>query len=344
MARKRKLKIPDSVREIANKFSNMACELNMVERPDDEPFFAESYLSEKFDAARAVRLLSDPAPSFYGHKATVYAALCGWMLDPAGEQIILDMVVQTVARLLAEAEKEAAEITGISPIEADMIARYFIAGPQFIEQIYHGIAGMALLDDIASMEANAAEFAEGDRQQYTVLEMMRYCHYWASNPSPNIVPSVNRAVNVMKKLNESKAAEDSGFSSKASIYEHWGGIRETIALNYAANSIIVGDDEDGYIVLLNEIRGGTAEYEKHKKFLGELFGRARFVCDHILKKMPDQSLFEANIAPLREVDAIPFSHGQFKNNELEIAQDERLLKKSALTRLESLKESLEQKS
>jgi hypothetical protein len=282
-----------------------------------------------------VRLLSESTPSFYGHKAATYAAFCGWMLDPNGDKLILDLVALTVARLMAEAEERASEIADTSPLEADMIARYFIAGPQFIEQIYYGIAGMSLLDDIATVEAIRAELAEDSRQQYTVLEMMRFCHYWASNPAPNMVPSVNRAVNAVGTV------KDSYLSSKASIYEFWSGVRETIALNYAASSIIVGDED---VVLLDEILDGTVDYEKHKEFLGELFGRARFVCDHILKKMPDQNLFETNVAPLDSVEAIPFAHFPLTDKELEVAQDEDLLKKSALTRLKSLKKSLGEKS
>jgi len=320
-------KIPDIAKRLTEKLTDMACEANFVERPADEPLFAESYLLDDFDAFRAVQLLADDRPSFYGHKEAVYAAFCGWIIDSTSDGLIYDLVSDTVWRLLGEAEDLAGELPFGTMIEQDIFARYFIAGPQFIEHLYNGIGGIA--GTSASSREEVYDAINSDhRAKVSVLQFMRYCHYWASTPNLNIKPSVRRGINAVKQ----EVDTDNFWASESSIYDVWSVMKHTIALSYAASTIVVADG-----VLSDQWDDGSFDYREQCGFIPLLLGRARYVCDHVLLKMHEPTLYKINAEPLREINPLEFDVFPFEPEELAAATDrdvnkKRLIQKAKATR------------
>ncbi|UHS63457.1 hypothetical protein HRR99_17935 [Agrobacterium vaccinii] len=329
---------PEAAKHLAEKITDLACEMNFVERPDDEPLFAESYLLHGFDSSRAVQLLSDGAPSFYGHKDAVYAAFCGWIFSPPSvggddddnsDGFILDLVAASVMRLLGEAEEIASELPYGSPLNQDILARYFIAGPQFIEQIYNAICGVRLLNEIASEGDIKIAVSEDYRAESTVLQFIRYCHYWSSNPNLKIKPSVRRGINAVKQ----EVDPERFWASEAAIYDVWGKMKHTVALRYAASSIVMDHG-----VLLDEWYDGNFDYKEQSNLVPLLLGRARYVCDHVLAKMHDFEVYAVNVEPLKKVSPIEFDLFRLDKTELASANDKnvnknRLLQKAKATRV-----------
>jgi hypothetical protein len=90
--------------------------------------------------------------------------------------------------------------------------------------------------------------------------------------------------------------------SRASIYAKWAECKDTIAWICAAESIEL---EIG--TLLDTLLRANATFEEHGKLFEKWARRAKFFCEHVLRRMPDKELYEANIRPLRKVAAERFS-------------------------------------
>lgn len=321
----------ESARQLADQLTILACEVNFVERPADEPLFAQSYLLDGFDSSRAIQLLSNDKPSFYGHKEAVYAAFCGWVFAPLSDGFIFDLVTACVVRLLAEAEEIAEEIPDCALIEQDIFARYFIAGPQFIHQIYGAVCGMQTMNEAPSDNEIQLALLEDYAAMASVLQFMRYCHYWASNPKLNIKPSVRRAISAVKEEIENKNL----WASEAAIYDVWSTMKNTIALHYAATTIILGDD-----VLWDQWSDGKFDYREHMEVVPLLLGRARYVCEHVLAKMHDPELYKINLEPLKDIEPIGFDVYPLDTHELRSATDPNVNKNRLVRRVNATKARL----
>lgn len=275
----------------------------LIARPDGEKVFGEMCVL-KFDAPAVIRLLLDPSPSFYGHKEATFAAFLSWVLAPDDETLRLEFIALAIKRLLAKAEEKAAELELSSPLHLDLAARYVIAGPQFIEQIYCSTSGMSLMAEHGSPAVTDIAFDLDRSPINTINKMMVYCHHIADDPG-NGQPSVNRTIEVVGRIPEH------GISSRSAIYAEWAKCKDNIALIYAASSIKRGSGS-----LLDDLLTGDAEYAKYTSYLPEWIGRARYVCEHILVQMPDDQLYQINVKPLRQVDSLPFSPRTFTASEL----------------------------
>ncbi|KQQ38292.1 hypothetical protein ASG19_04345 [Rhizobium sp. Leaf306] len=276
----------------------------LVARPDGEKMFPEMCCT-KFNAEAVLRLLLDPAPSFYGHKEAAFAALLSWTIAPEDDGIRLEFIALAVKRLLAKAEDQAFALDLSSPLHADLAARYLIAGPQFIEQIYAAISGMALLAEHGSPAITEIVF-EVDRVPIgTLNKMMTYSHYLADDQARG-QPSVNRAIEMVGRIGEH------GISSRSAIYGQWAKSKDNIALLYSAASIKIGGN-----TLLDSLISGQINLSKYQRYLQTWIARARYVCEHILRRMPDEQLYLNNVKPLMLVDPHAFPHRDFSTKELQ---------------------------
>ncbi|MDV4155865.1 hypothetical protein [Rhizobium brockwellii] len=290
----------DDLIEQVKLFSESLYVQKLVERPDGERSFGEVSLRDTYRPKDAVALLLDPAPSFFGHKETMFAGFASWVIAPNEAQIRLEFIGLCIKELLAKAEETAQKQFGkTSILLGDLIARYVIAGPQFLEQIYTPFGGMEILSAFGSR--NTAEYFFGDERKsfYTIKKMMASCEYIASNTPADgpVQPSVNKAVAIVRTF------IDPQIMSRASIYARWAECKDTIAWIYAAESIKLKSGS----TLLDALLAANATYSEHGKLLQKWARRAKFFCEHVLRRMPDTDLYDANIRPLRKVEREQFS-------------------------------------
>lgn len=277
----------------------------LVPRPEGEKPYAEMCVL-RFDAGAVIQVLLDPDPSFYGHKEATFAAFLSWVLAPDEEGFRDEFIALAVKRLLAKAEDRAAKLELSSPLHTDLTARYLIAGPQFIDEIYSCTS--PLLPEYGSPLVTEKIFDLDRGPIYTLNKMMAFCHHIADDPNKG-KPSVNRAIEMVGNIREH------GISSRSAIYTQWAKCKDNIALIYAASSIRRGK---GW--LIDDLVAGEIDYSKYIKHFPEWIGRARYVCEHILRQMPDDQLYARNVKPLGQVAAVGFSHPTFAPNELEALQ------------------------
>ncbi|MBX5201024.1 hypothetical protein [Rhizobium sp. NZLR1] len=282
-----------------------------VQRPDDEGFLAEMFAEGgAFNPHKAVTLLLDPQPSYFGHKEAMLAAFSSWVIAPEDEQMQFEFVATSIKNSIKKSEELAQETCeDLSAVEVDMIARYAIAGPQFIENLYFPFTGMHLLAETVVSEASKKDVKAKERRFYTLLRMMDLCHYWSSSGiyASDFGPSVNRAIDVVERFPDRRTVTRSG------IYDAWAEVKGNIALIYAANSVEV----DEGLSLLESFKQGSIDFDRHYPVFDRWMRRARYVCDTILSKMPDLDLYESNIALLLNIDSEPFPHAEFSGRELD---------------------------
>jgi hypothetical protein len=280
-------------------FSECLYEQKLVERPDGERPFHEVSLLDKFRPKDAVALLLDSYPSFFGHKEAVFAGFAGWVIAPSQPLIRFELIGLCIKELLAKAETIALQEFGKSSVLVrDLIARHVIAGPQFIEQVYAAFGGMDMLSDFGSRNTADHLFEEERKSFYTIKKMMASCHYVASSTPADgpIQPSLNKAVAIVRTFIDPKII------SRASIYAKWAECKETIAWICAAESIDLATG-----TLLDALLDANATFANHGKLFERWARRAKFFCEHVLQRMPDRELYDANIYPLRKVEAEQFS-------------------------------------
>ncbi|MGR9061305.1 hypothetical protein ACU8NH_36600 (plasmid) [Rhizobium leguminosarum] len=281
-----------------------------VERPDGEGLLAEMFAEGgEFDPGKAATLLLDTQPSYYGHKEAMFAAFSTWVIAPGDEQMQLEFVASSIKASLRKAEQLAQEFDeNLSPVEADLVARYLIAGPQFIENLYYPFTGMDLLSDYGAPETIETVVEGRERRIYTLVRMMDLCHYWSSVDFEDSVlgPSVNRAIDVVERFPDPDTVTRSG------IYDAWAELKSNIALIYAADSLELDGDES----LLSSLMEGTVDFDRHYQLFHSWMRRARYICDTILSKMPDRVLYTSNVSVLLDVEGEPFPHADFSDAEL----------------------------
>lgn len=285
--------------EKARLFSEDLYTQNLIERPDGELPFYKVSLGDKYRPKDAVALLLDTSPSFFGHKETTFAGFASWVILPNHPGVRLELIGLCIKQLLAKAEAIALEDFGEnSVLMHDLIARHVIAGPQFIEEIYAPFGGMEQLSDFGSRTAADLLFDDERKSFYTIKKMMASCHYVASSTPANgsVQPSVNKAVATVRTFIDPK------IMSRASIYAKWAECKDTIAWICAAESIRLDNG-----TLLDTLLQAGATFEEHGKLFHRWARRARFFCEHVLRRMPDSELYDANIRPLRKVESERFS-------------------------------------
>jgi hypothetical protein len=277
-------------------------------RPAGETPFHTVCLGERFISNHAVKLLLDPEPSYFGHKEATFAGFAGWVIAPNQPNIRLELIALCICELLAKAEALALEEFGEeSLILHDLLARYVYAGPQFLEEIYAAIGGMDQLSELGSRTTADHLFDPEKRNFYTICKMMAACHYVADTTAANetIQPSVNKAVMTVRKFTDSKIV------SRASIYSQWAECRETIAWIYAAESIKL---QPG--TFLEVLLSASASFDEHGNLMAEWAGRAKFFCDHVLRRMPDEDLYQSNLRALRDIPPRRFDCDALSDKEI----------------------------
>ncbi|EJC74363.1 hypothetical protein Rleg10DRAFT_2842 [Rhizobium leguminosarum bv. trifolii WSM2012] len=272
---------------------------NLVARPDNERSFHEVSLGEKYRPQDAIALLLDPSPSFFGHKEATFAGFTSWTMAPTKLDLRRELIGFCIKDLLAKSELSALDEFGErSILMRDLIARHIIAGPQFVEQIYAAYGGMSVLSEFGSRLTLDYIFEDKRKSFYTLTKMMAACHLVADcvpSDGPN-QPSVNKAVVTVRAFIDPK------IMSRASIYATWAECKSTIAWIYAAESLRLKNS-----TLLEVLLNAEATFEEYGEMFGDWARRAKFFCEHVLRRMPDRELYDSNVRPLRKVELQPFS-------------------------------------
>lgn len=300
---------PPTLAEEVQSFTELLYAQRLVPRPRGEKPFYDVGLADDFRVKDAVKLLIDTSPSFYGHKEVMYAAFVSWVVAPSNASVRLELIGLRIKEMLAKAELVALRDFGnCSPVMCDLVARYVVAGPQFIEQIYVPFGGMENLSDLGTRAIADHVFDDQRRSFYTIIKMMAVCEHVAANTplTGKVYPSVNKAVAAVRAFIDPKIL------SRASIYAKWAECRDSVAWIYAAASIRL----DGG-TLLDALTRANATYESHGSYFGRWARRTKYFCDHVLKRMPDADLYSRNVSPIRALDGEQFPQFALTTSDLE---------------------------
>jgi hypothetical protein len=271
--------VPPEVMKLFDQFASQIEEYGSIERPADEPSFGMANLLETYDAGAAVKLLMNGAPSYYGHKEATFFAFCGWAVAPFDPDVRFDLIGIAIKQLVAEAEDKAARLDIDSNTAADMIARYYFAGSQFIFNIYTAFQGAGGFLAFGSGALLEDETYTRKKDYMTIVKLMACCHYVsAKRVNSKRDPSVNFAMRFLEKNS------DDSLKSSTATYAMWGQVKENIAFIYAASSIKVSPSK----TLLDVVLSGDLKFSRDHRFFRTWMRRTRFVCDSVLRLMSDE--------------------------------------------------------
>lgn len=191
-----------------------------------------------FNPSYAMECLSDPAPTFPGHKQALFYALCSWVIAPKNTKLIKAAIAQSALTSIHQAEASALnECEKVA--EADVLARFGYLGSDFLREIYFPIGGArAFMTLMTATDFRSAQNKAYVELQYSVkiLEIAHFHLVELNSRSKYGSPSLNKSSELLKEL-RFFIDPDLIAPSKRSVTAYWANNRRSIALAYAAKSI-----------------------------------------------------------------------------------------------------------
>lgn len=259
-------------------------------------------LGDKFDTRSAIQILFDASPSYFAHRDLLYAGLLAWVLNPSEVGLRQLSIGAAASRCMAEAESTVFNYSD-DLILSDFIIRGYILGPQFIEEIYYPLGGAQGLMDASKFYLDTV-LVDSEPAIWTLVRVLRWFHFVCANFSGReefFKPSVNKAVEIIEDHELGAMRDGRKVVGRSAFIEAWANRRSSIAFIYAASTIEIGEK-----TLLDEILRAEFKLEVGREYLRQWVGRARYVSDFILSKMPDPSAAKENSYALRSVTAESF--------------------------------------
>lgn len=237
------------------------------------------------DVRALLRALLDPRRSYRGHMEVLLAVFVAWVIAPKNANFQKAATRFAIRRVMGRFERHDSD----HPIIAGFLDRT-INGLNFIENIYLPSGGMNGLSKAPSRASYLKRLAAIDQKVRPLIRVAREFHY--------IVPelaSLNYHRPSMNKIAHGVGVE------KGTVDARWRDYRQTIALRYAATSMI----HDGKS-LLETISEGRVLRIGHPFYLAEWIGRARWYALTILMNCADQKDARENLGPLPDIELVPF--------------------------------------
>lgn len=212
----------------------------------DSSFFEHAW--NKFDLQIVVKQLLCPEPSFAGHKECLFAAICGWIIDPEDlHGVRQNMIASTAAAILTAAERRFIEHKQFQSRIDAFYGRLIDMPPPFFKEIYYPIGGLSRIRDAAlagKMQEKIEQALWNHQLGVTMLGVRHQCmtHSVVSDARlPSKVISNLVAGDITHVLFDAIGAlyAPSGDKIAKSNYKS---VEQSVSLTYAAATILMPDN------------------------------------------------------------------------------------------------------
>lgn len=308
-------------------FFDLVGQSPIVPRPETEASFTKIALEKKFRAGDAIKILLDKAPTYYGQKECLFAALGAWVAEPLEQGLRQKLVYQTALEIVQSAELKADDINGKYDRFSDFLARYFICGTQFLDEIYYESGGIHIYVEASSRELLGITMSMNNSSIYSTIRLMAYFHLLSENFNSDkyFHPSLNKGLLVIRDVKRELKADLSmdvdvklrdSLVSRTIVHSAWTERKESLALLYASSLIKSGREK----TLLDRLLEADLSFDRDFKLLERWLGMARYFCEVVLSRMHDDDLYKKNVGPLSLVEPRRFTSPNLENFEKQILQ------------------------
>ncbi len=271
----------------------------------ERPWPVALSLVGRYKADEVLRILLDENEYYPGYKQVIAAAFCGWLLAPRAALLRKILMIEAALDHMERAEFKASS-AGEFTLERDVAARYVLTGSEFLTEVYDCLGGYQAFFDKPSLNELSDIIDLVEKPIRTAARALAYLHHAIDDFGKEGVrfhPSLSKAVTVLAELKDSHPSfgYTQHYVSRSRLHERWSQNKPTLALLYAASSISLGKH-----TLLERILMGELEYERVEKIIPKWVGRARYVSEHIFRRMDDRDLESKTSRLLGEGEAIKF--------------------------------------
>lgn len=219
------------------------------------PVYSKSFVDSvwnEFDLEAVLEVLLDARTSFRPHKPLLFTVLGTWVVAPHKTQERRTLILAIVSAFLAKVEKHILNQPPEKRFHHDLAARFGRVGPQFIEQIYYPIGGIAALHVHIPKEGREKymrrEYGKKLESLIQVIRIMHHEHETKRDMSLYQPASQKRCFDCLKKFNlQIKPTADSEGKLSKVYLEHksleiaFGEYQYVAVLAYAATLVQISE-------------------------------------------------------------------------------------------------------
>lgn len=266
-------------------------------KPAKQPAFSEVALKKSFRADIAASIINAADPIYPGICDVLFLGFCGWVVSPNDRELQHALMTHGVLDYFIEVEADAGLGENFD-LAADMIARYVMIGPDFLNDVYQALGGHYAFNH-AILRPILGDWLYGDQRAIqTFVKACEVFHFAVDNLNDRKIYrklSITAVVEVLSRYRDDRLVERTVF------YEKWAEKKSTIALLYTASTIRLGDT-----TMLGSILAGDILARDFISQFGTWLARARYFCDHVLTELKLGALAKENLKPLKTVKPEPF--------------------------------------
>ncbi|WJH38903.1 hypothetical protein N7E02_18375 [Aliirhizobium terrae] len=282
--------------------------------------FSEIALGANFKPREAIKALSEPPDTYHSFREVLFLGLCGWVTSPSDSSYGLLLMRHGVMDHLSELQENKA-LSHLSDFDADFVARYVLAGPDFLSDIFLPLGGYrALSTSISRDYLQDWYFGQTDniRRLASACGVLHFAQTNFPDRKKYHPISQQRVAVALTKLNNER-------SVRSTLLKRWGDNGDSLALLYAASTIRRGDSTLLDAVLSSEVRA-----KQFLPLLGQWFGRARYFCDVVLAKLEtEHDHYQTNLTLLEPFEPQKFRAPKFSEQHESLVRSAFMRKKAS---------------
>ena len=242
------------------------------------------------DLEAAISILTKPKPSFFGHRETLFAGFCAWLVTPTVEEAVKDAMIAEMSEQLATAEGADIENFGYPPQTfANKNYRRFMA------ELYYPTGGMRAVIGALKRVPKPVEVRRGSEKEIRFLVGMAgvlhyHTHQRDNNRASHERVALWRAAKIVPKLNtfvgpvaDEQLTEGSAGKPKlkplstGTLWNYLDRHEPSLHFLYAASGI----PRDGNRTLLDDILERNTAILSETEAINDWFSAAQYVADKI---------------------------------------------------------------
>lgn len=275
-------------------------------KPAAQPSFNSIALGRKFKADLAAPIIAEADPGYPGIAKVLFLGFCGWVVLPSDVVPQRAFMYHAALDHIGASELQAGLLSEFH-LSADILARYVLVGPDFLDDIFYALKGH-LGVSVAVERPTIESWLSGEhRSIFTLVKLCQILHFAANELTDDTKyrpPSLTLTIEIMSAMRDDDLVERTIF------YQAWKQHKSTVALLYAASTI-----KGGKVSLLDSILSGEIRAEQFMDQFPLWIGRARYFCDHVLSRLAIRGLAAENLKPLKRFKTEPFAHYPFPEKE-----------------------------
>lgn len=293
----------DELRNISKAILALSKRRGEATAPNAAGSFKELALG-KFQPRMVLDVLLDENAGYPGQKNVLAAGLSAWILFPKHRGIRLNWITQAILIEMDEAERAVGLVDEKWTLERDIVARYVLAGPAFLDDMYNTIGGYEAFTRINTYETLDAILGTEVKTVRTIARAMAYLQHGVhlhAKAKRYFKPSVNQTARIFDLLRiKERRARSELYVGRSLLHRRWREGHGTLALIYAADRIRVTKRK----TLLDIMLDGLFSYSEFGHLLPTWLGMARYAAETIFTPMAEKNLLSSTMKILRDVEAV----------------------------------------